>query len=100
MVGEIVGSICLARTDERDVARLRILLVEPKARGLGLGTRLVEECVKFARRSGYHKMVLWTYSVLADARRVYEKAGFKLAAQEKRRDFGHKLTGQTWELEL
>jgi len=100
MEGELVGSICLARTDEREVARLRVLLVEPKARGLGLGTRLVEECVKFARRSGYRKMVLWTYSVLADARRVYEKAGFKLAAEEKRRDFGQKLTGQTWELEL
>ena len=100
MDGEIIGSVFLGQGDDREVAKLRVLLVEPKARGTGLGTRLVEECVKFARRSGYRKVTLWTYSVLAAARRIYEKNGFRLVAEEKRRDFGHKLTGQTWELNL
>lgn len=100
MDGEIIGSVFLVQGDEKDVAKLRVLLVEPKARGVGLGTRLVEECVKFARRCGYRKITLWTYSALESARRIYDKTGFRIVKEEKRRDFGHRLTGQTWELDL
>jgi GNAT superfamily N-acetyltransferase len=100
MDGEIVGSVMLVQDGAADVARLRVLLVEPEARGLGLGARLVEECVKFARRCGYRRIRLWTYSALDAARRIYEKNGFEIVAEEKRRDFGRRLTGQTWELKL
>lgn len=100
MDGEIVGSVMLVQDGAADVARLRVLLVEPEARGLGLGARLVEECVKFARRCGYRRIRLWTYSALEAARRIYEKNGFEIVAEEKRRDFGRRLTGQTWELKL
>jgi DNA-binding MarR family transcriptional regulator/GNAT superfamily N-acetyltransferase len=100
MDGEVVGSVFLAQTVDKEIARLRVLLVEPKGRGTGLGTRLVEECIKFARRAGYRKITLWTYSVLESARRIYEKTGFQLVNEEKRHDYGHELTGQTWELNL
>ena len=73
---------------------------EPKARGLGLGTRLVEECIHFARSCGYQKLVLWTNSVLLGARHIYEKTGFQLIAEEAHHSFGHDLIGETWELAL
>jgi DNA-binding MarR family transcriptional regulator/GNAT superfamily N-acetyltransferase len=99
MNGEIVGSVFVVQANATD-AKLRLLLVEPKARGFGLGTRLVEECIRFARRRGYQKLMLWTNSVLVEARHIYEKTGFKLVAQEAHHSFGHDLIGETWELLL
>lgn len=99
MDGEIVGSVLVVQESET-VAKLRLLLVDPKARGMGLGTKLVEECIRFAKRVGYKKLVLWTNSVLREARHIYQKTGFKLVAQEKHHSFGQDLVGETWELEL
>jgi DNA-binding MarR family transcriptional regulator/N-acetylglutamate synthase-like GNAT family acetyltransferase len=97
--GQRVGCIfCMKK--EHNVAQLRILLVEPGARGMGVGSRLVEECIRFAKRVGYKQLVLWTNDVLADARRIYERTGFRLVEEEKHHSFGHDLTGQNWLLDL
>ncbi|HSJ83580.1 MAG TPA: bifunctional helix-turn-helix transcriptional regulator/GNAT family N-acetyltransferase [Acidimicrobiia bacterium] len=97
--GARAGCVFCCHRDET-TAQLRILLVEPWARGLGLGTRLVEECVGFARSAGYSKMVLWTNDVLESARRIYEAVGFVLVEEEDHHSFGHDLVGQNWELLL
>jgi DNA-binding MarR family transcriptional regulator/GNAT superfamily N-acetyltransferase len=97
--GDNVGCVFLVKESDA-VARLRLLLVEPAARGLGIGSRLVDECVRFARATGYKKITLWTNDVLVAARRIYEQARFRLVHQESHHSFGHDLTGETWDLEL
>jgi len=99
MNGENVGCVMLVK-DAPGVARLRLLLVEPKARGIGLGQRLVDECVKFAREAGYKRVTLWTHSVLFAARRAYEKAGFTLTSSEKKRSWGEDVVAEYWDLTL
>jgi DNA-binding MarR family transcriptional regulator/N-acetylglutamate synthase-like GNAT family acetyltransferase len=99
MNGEVVGSVFVVQKDEQ-VAKLRLLLVDPKARGLGLGSRLVDECIRFAQRCGYKKLILWTNSILLEARNIYQKAGFKLIEEEAHHSYGQDLIGETWELDL
>jgi GNAT superfamily N-acetyltransferase len=82
--------------DSETTARLRLLLAEPWARGLGLGTRLVNECLQFARKTGYTDITLWTYDRLAAARKVYQAAGFSLASEYPDHAFGHQMMSQTW----
>lgn len=99
MEGEIVGSVFVVREDEH-TAKLRMLYVDPVARGKGLGRTLVEECLRFARAKGYRRMVLWTNDILVSARRIYEAAGFELIEEEPHRSFGKDLVGQVWERTL
>lgn len=97
--GDPVGSVFVVRkTDE--IAKLRLLLIDPKARGLGIGVRLVDECLRFARERGYRSMTLWTQSILTAARGIYRRAGFRLVAEEPHDSFGARLVGETWEREL
>ncbi len=97
--GEPVGSVFLMR-DTDEIARLRLLLVDPRARGMGIGARLVEECVRFARQRGYRRITLWTQSILVAARHIYQHAGFRLVASEPHATFGPPLIGESWELVL
>lgn len=97
--GKVVGSVFVVRQDET-TAKLRMLYVDPSARGMGIGGRLVDECLRFARQAGYKKMVLWTNSVLTGARRIYEKAGFQLIEEAPQRNFGKDLVSQVFTREL
>jgi DNA-binding MarR family transcriptional regulator/GNAT superfamily N-acetyltransferase len=97
--GERVGCIFCVKKSEK-IAQLRILLVEPHARGAGVGTRLVDECLRFARGAGYIEMMLWTNDILVDARRIYERFGFKLIEEERHHSFGKDLVGQNWAVTL
>lgn len=92
-----VGCVFVVRNaDDPTAAQLRCLLVDPKARGLGIGKRLVDECIVFATEAGYARMVLWTNDLLVSARRIYQAAGFSLASEERHHSFGHDLVGQVW----
>ena len=97
--GERVGTVMLAK-DSAHVARIRLLLLEPQARGIGLGARLVGECIHFARRAGYRKITLWTHSVLTAARHIYQQAGFKLMRTERHRSWGKPVVSEHWDLVL
>jgi GNAT superfamily N-acetyltransferase len=99
MNGETIGCVFLA-ADSDTVARIRLLLVDPKARGLGLGARLVEECIGFARATSYEKITLWTHSVLTAARHIYQKAGFTLSRSEERVSWSKPVVSEHWDLEL
>lgn len=97
--GEVVGSVFVIRHDET-TAKLRMLYVDASARGMGIGQRLVDECLRFARHAGYQRMVLWTMSALTDACRLYQKAGFELIKEEPTQSFGKPLVSQTWARDL
>jgi N-acetylglutamate synthase-like GNAT family acetyltransferase len=97
--GDNVGCVFVVRRSPT-VAQLRLLLVDPRARGAGLGARLVQECIAFARQQRYRTLTLWTNSVLTSARRIYVAAGFRLVGKERHHSFGHDLVGESWELKL
>ena len=97
--GERVGAVFVVRKSDTE-AQLRLLILTPEARGLGLGARLTDECIAFARARGYAKLVLWTHANLLAARAIYAKRGFRLVASEAHHSFGHDLVGETWELAL
>jgi DNA-binding MarR family transcriptional regulator/GNAT superfamily N-acetyltransferase len=97
--GAIVGSVLLVEESD-EIGKLRLLYVEPAARGLGIGSRLVGECIRFARQRRYRKITLWTNDVLVAARRIYQAAGFRLVSEERHQSFGQDLVGQFWELPL
>jgi len=99
MDGEVVGSIFLVRKSAA-VSKLRLLILHPKARGIGLGRRLARACIRFARAAGYRKMVLWTQSHLHAARAIYKAENFKLKSRQKHASFGKKLVAEVWELKL
>lgn len=100
MDGEPVGSAFLVKGDAANVAKLRLLIVDPKARGLGLGRRLVDECIAFARVKNYRQITLWTQSILVSARRIYQAAGFRLVESKPHTSWGATLVGETWRLDL
>ena len=97
--GENVGCVFIVKEDD-ETARLRLLLVDPSARGLGIGKRLVEECMRFSRAAGYKRITLWTHRVLEGARKIYVNAGFKLTREWTHDDFGKTLVAETWDLDL
>jgi DNA-binding MarR family transcriptional regulator/GNAT superfamily N-acetyltransferase len=99
MDGENVGSVFLVK-DTDEIARVRLLLVDPVARGRGLGTRLTDECIRFAKACGYRGITLWTHSVLTPARHIYAKAGFTLTSSEKKKSFGKDVVSEIWDLKL
>jgi DNA-binding MarR family transcriptional regulator/GNAT superfamily N-acetyltransferase len=98
--GRILGSVFLVKDTDPRIGKLRLLYVEPDSRGMGIGKRLIDACIEGARSAGYERLVLWTNSVLTSARRLYERAGFKLEQEEKHHSFGKDLVGQYWSLEL
>ncbi len=97
--GQVVGSVFMVRVSDTE-AKLRLLYVEPSARGLGLGARLVDDCITTARERGYRRLTLWTNDVLVAARRIYQSRGFTLLNEERHHSFGHDMVGQYWALDL
>jgi DNA-binding MarR family transcriptional regulator/GNAT superfamily N-acetyltransferase len=97
---QVVGSVFLMKTDDPQIAKLRLLYVDPAARGLGVGSRLVHACIERARELGYRKLTLWTNDILVSARKIYQAAGFTLQEENRHHSFGKDLVGQTWTLDL